>query len=182
MTRTVPAVAAEALSKRGARRYREAVGNPIYPPLGKHGEEAGYENCEFFAGSADGLFHILCTWDGGTLGPPGLPRGVHPHFVVNLTQDPLAEHWTYVGAISVYNASAPGIGKTVPIAGEPTPVYEGGPPGDGARVRGLFRLTSGLHPSDGTANVVVHRCGISSRERMVSRTAGRARCASGSSR
>ena len=68
---------------------------------------------------------------------------MHPHFVVNLTQDPLAEHWTYVGAISVYNASAPGIGKTVPMAGEPTPVYEGGPPGDGARVRGLcFGLVS----------------------------------------
>lgn len=26
--------------------YKEAVGNPIYPPFGKSGEEAGYENCE----------------------------------------------------------------------------------------------------------------------------------------
>ena len=115
--------------------YREALGNPVYPPFGKSGEEAGYENCEFFMGREDGLLHILCTWDGGTLGPPGLPRGVHPHFVVDLKTDPLAEHWIYVGAISVYNSSSPGIGKTVPMAGEPTPVYEHGAPGDNATVR-----------------------------------------------
>ena len=26
--------------------YAEAAGNPVYPPFGKSGEEAGYENCE----------------------------------------------------------------------------------------------------------------------------------------
>ena len=57
-----------------------------YPPFGKNGEESGYENCEFFAGSEDSLLHIMCTWDGGTLGPPGLPRGPHPHFIVDLKQ------------------------------------------------------------------------------------------------
>ena len=108
--------------------------NPVYPPIGKHGEESGYENCEFFMGSKDGLLHIFCTWDGGTRGPAGLSQGVHPHFVVDLKQDPLGENWTYVGAIEVDRRGRPS-NSTVPIAGEPTPVYEGGPPGDGASVR-----------------------------------------------
>lgn len=116
--------------------YHEPSGsNPVFPPFGKHGEESGYENCEFFIGSEDGLLlHILCTWDGGTLGPPGLPQGAHPHFIVDLKHDPLGENWMYVGAISLHNISRPANSK-VPIAGEPTPVYEGGPPGDKARVR-----------------------------------------------
>ncbi len=108
--------------------------NPVYPPFGKQGEESGYENCEFFMGSEDGLLHILCTWDGGTLGPPGLLRGAHPHFIVDLKQDPLGQNWTYVGAIHVASPNRPA-NSTVPMAGEPTPVYEGGAPGDQARVR-----------------------------------------------
>ena len=100
-------------------------------------------------GGEDGLLHILCTWDGGTLGPPGLPRGVHPHFIVDLKVDPLAERWIYVGAISVTNSSTPGIGKTVPIAGEPTPVYEGGAPGDNATVRYFIAREDGDRATHG---------------------------------
>merc|ERR1712226_1472983 len=84
-------------------------------------------------GSVDGLFHILCTWDGGTNGPPTHTRGTHCHFVVDLKMHPLGDVWTYVGSIEVYNVRTTPVG--VPIAGEPTPVYEGGPPGDGAKVR-----------------------------------------------
>jgi hypothetical protein len=124
--------------------YTETGGNPVYAPLGKPGEGAGYENCEFFTGADDGLFHILCTWDGGTLGPPGLPQGVHPHFVVDLATDPLGEHWIYTGSIAVYNTSDPAVGKTVPMAGEPTPVYEGGPPGDTAKVGYFIAREDGI--------------------------------------
>merc|ERR1739848_658427 len=101
-----------------------------------------------------GLFHILCTWDGGTLGPANLPRGTHPHFVVNLTADPLGSTWTYVGAIDVYNASTPGIGKIIPMAGEPTPVYEGGPPGDNATVRYFIAREDGItHGGKGSLRI-----------------------------
>jgi hypothetical protein len=134
--------------------YREAAGNPVYSPFGRSGEDAGYENCEFFMGHEDQLFHILCTFDGGTVGPPGLPRGVHPHFVVNLTTDPFAENWTYVGAIGVHNKSTPGIGKAVPIAGEPTPVYENGPPGDNATVRYFIAREDGVtHGGPGSLRI-----------------------------
>lgn len=105
-------------------------------------------------GGEDGLFHILCTWDGGTLGPPGLPRGVHPHFVVDLETDPRAERWIYVGAISVCNSSYPGIGKTVPMAGEPTPIYENGAPGDNATVRYFIAREDGItHGGPGSLRI-----------------------------
>ena len=68
------------------------------------------------------LLHVLCTWDGGTAGPPGLPNVPHPHFVVDLDADPTGASWLYVGSIQVYNMSDTRVGKTVPIAGEPTPV------------------------------------------------------------
>ena len=68
---------------------------------------------------------------------------------MDLKTDPLAERWTYVGAISIYNSSVPGIGKTVPIAGEPTPVYEHGMPGDNAKVRYFIAREDGTRATHG---------------------------------
>ena len=65
--------------------------------------------------------HIWCSWHGG---------GGAPHFVVNLTKSPTGLAWEYVGSL-------PGNGNNpsdTQQPGEPTPVYEGGAPGDAATV------------------------------------------------
>eukprot|EP00037_Helgoeca_nana_P018779 m.181134 g.181134 ORF g.181134 m.181134 type:complete len:490 (-) comp24588_c0_seq1:216-1685(-) len=106
--------------------------NPLFPS--QPWATAGYENCEFFMAPKEQhpggkLMHIWCSWHGGN-GEPGLPQGPAPHFVVDLSEDPLGTNWTYVDSLSPHNESDPG-----PTPGEPTPVYEDGPPGDEATVR-----------------------------------------------
>eukprot|EP00040_Diaphanoeca_grandis_P006562 m.37895 g.37895 ORF g.37895 m.37895 type:complete len:221 (-) comp17778_c0_seq1:100-762(-) len=102
-------------------------------------------------GSEDDLFHIVCTWDGGDMGPPGFSHGNHPHFVVDLKTDPLCQNWTYVGSIEVSPKSAD---PSVPIAGEPTPVYEDGPPGDSAQVRYFIAREDGItHGGPGSLRI-----------------------------
>lgn len=124
--------------------------------------ENGYENCEFFRRPNSSELHVWCSWHGG-MGEPGLPQGPAPHFIIDLQSSPLGTNWSYVGALNPHNVSD----RANPTPGEPTPVYEGGLPGDEALVRyfiarmptgkgtrlggqlgiGLYRL-SWLPPSD----------------------------------
>ena len=74
-----------------------------------------YENCEFFMGPARGepagTLHVLCQNHGSG----------QPHFVANVSSAGL--RWTFVNLVDTSPAR------------EPTPVYEGGPPGSEAKVR-----------------------------------------------
>ena len=80
---------------------------------------------------------------------PAMEQGLHPHFV-----DPLGTKWIYTGSIGLYIVSCPGIAKTVPIAGEPTPVYEGGPPGDSATVQYFIVRENGVtHVGPGSLRI-----------------------------
>ena len=100
--------------------YSEWANNPIYRatnPDKKGG--GGYENCEFFAGPAAEVapgatprLHVLCQYHGAP--------GGQPHFVAARTADGLHNNplqWALINDID----TAPAL--------EPTPVYEGGPPG-----------------------------------------------------
>ena len=73
--------------------------------------------------------HIWCNWHGG---------GGAPHFVVDLLKSPTGLDWVYVETL-------PGNGGNPSDRqppGEPTPVYEGGPPGDQATVNYFIARTS----------------------------------------
>jgi hypothetical protein len=107
--------------------------NPLFP-ADHPWDTSGYENCEFFMAPKEQhrggkLMHIWCNWHGGK-GKPGLGQGPAPHFIVDLAVDPLGTNWIYVDSLTPHNASDHG-----PSPGEPTPVYEGGQPGDMATVR-----------------------------------------------
>ena len=118
--------------------YAEWQHNPLYSParFGKY-DAAGYENCEFFMASKEhgGLLHVVCSWHSGR-GPPPLPHGGSPHFVIDLANDPTGRNWTYAGSLSWQAPDS----KFTP--GEPTPVYEGGAPGDEASVNYFIARTA----------------------------------------
>ena len=101
--------------------YSAWAGNPIYNASDNPASAVdGYENCEFFngpPGEAGGPWlHVLCQNHGGG----------QPHFV---TRDNLS--WQYVGVVD----TAPAL--------EPTPAYDGGPPGDGANVTHFISRAEG---------------------------------------
>ena len=109
--------------------YAQWAGNPIYNASSNPGSAVGgYENCEFFNGpvneTAGGqpLLHVLCQNHG-----PG-----QPHFVAT-TPDALS--WRFVGTMD----TAPAL--------EPTPAYDGGPPGDGASVTHFIARAEGSNSS-----------------------------------
>jgi hypothetical protein len=74
----------------------------------------GAENCEFYSGP-DGFFHATCAAHGALY-----PGGDCPHYLVSVSSE-MDVQWTFVG----FHCSG---------AAEATPVYEGAPPGDKARV------------------------------------------------
>ena len=83
-------------------------------PSGNSFTVGGAENCEFYSGP-DGFFHATCAAHGA------LYRGGScPHYLVSVAS-PALVRWTFVG----FHCSG---------AAEATPVYEGGPPGDQAKV------------------------------------------------
>jgi hypothetical protein len=101
--------------------YGEWPGSPIYNASSNPASAVGgYENCEFFNGPLDEpggpWLHVLCQNHGAG----------QPHF---LTRDNLS--WRYVGVVD----TAPAL--------EPTPAYDGGPPGDGARVTHFIARATG---------------------------------------
>jgi len=118
--------------------YAEWSGNPIYRIDGTSGSYRpghGYENCEFFMGpmgevSEGQLLHVLCTTH-------GKGKEHQPHFVA--AKDALS--WIYVDTLAL-------------DALEPTPVYEGGMPGDGAKVT---HFIARAHDSDGRLVVALYK-------------------------
>ena len=96
-------------------------GNPVYNASANPASAAGgYENCEFFSGPpgepGGPWLHVLCQNHGAG----------QPHFV---TRDSL--QWRYLGVLD----TAPAL--------EPTPAYDGGLPGDGARVTHFIARAAG---------------------------------------
>lgn len=87
-------------------------------PVGNTYTSGGAENCEFYSGP-DSYFHANCAAHGTIY-----KGGGAPHYIVSVRAESIPRVlWTFVGFI-------PHLG-----AAEPTPVYEGGPPGDTALVR-----------------------------------------------
>lgn len=97
-----------------------------------------------------GLLHIICSWHGGR-GDPALPTGPVPHFVVDLSVHPLGFPWTYAGSLSFSGTEGH------PTPGEPTPVYEGGQPGDGAYVKYFIARTSTGKRGDGALAIGLYK-------------------------
>jgi hypothetical protein len=115
--------------------YRLFAGNPVTRagPSGNSFTVGGAENCEFFSGP-DGYFHAVCTAHGALY-----KGGNIPHYVVRVlrasggVQKESDVSWTFAGFV-------PNLG-----AAEPTPAYEGAPPGDAANVRFFVaRSTKGI--------------------------------------
>ena len=113
--------------------YDAYVSNPV-TRAGDKGNTyttGGAENCEFFPNPLDGHMHVLCAAHGVKY-----PGGYVPHYTLHVD-----------AAAATTSSDAPGdagqpavrwrfVGFASPGGGpEATPVYEGGPPGDQARVR-----------------------------------------------
>lgn len=108
--------------------YHPCPLNPVTRagPAGNSYTRGGAENCEFASGP-DGYFHAVCSAHGALY-----PGGSIPHYVVRVFPGaPPRVEWTFVGFV-------PQLG-----AAEPTPVYEGGPPGNAAGVRFFIARAKG---------------------------------------
>ena len=88
-----------------------------------------------------GLLHVVCSWHSGK-GPPPLPHGSSPHFVIDLQRDPTGTNWTYAGSLNWATAKKNDTTQQQYVPGEPTPVYEGGTPGDEAAVNYFIARTA----------------------------------------
>lgn len=117
--------------------YTEWAHNPVFPAANESSTRAdGYENCEFFMGPAgEGLLHVICQSH----------NGGQPHWVTDPKPPVLGMVWRYVGTVSTKPAL------------EPTPVYEGGPPGDGATVRFFIARTNTGVKGPGSLAVALYR-------------------------
>lgn len=120
--------------------YDEWAGNPVMRADGTsdpaYFSANGYENCEFFMGPARGepagTLHVLCQNHGSG----------QPHFVANVSSAGL--RWTFVNLVDTSPAR------------EPTPVYEGGPPGSEAKVRFFIARTESGETGAGALTVALY--------------------------